>query len=150
MSQLSIESYIEARVRPLGDYFEQRAPKVATRTFMVDLVNMIMNTTSAVLGVLNLGTWAPVTVVMANTVMAIQDYYYIPSQLSAVNRALEDTHNLIIYWDSLSLVQRKTRKCKLRCTTTVEGAVLAIVSSMTGVDPRLPSEQGGGGEEEEK
>ena len=73
-----------------------------------------------------------------------------PSQLAATNRALEECHNLLIYFDSLSLVQRKTRKVKLQCANTVENAVLNIISAQTGVSPALPSEQGGDDEEAEE
>ena len=79
--------------------------------------------------------------------MAIADYFYLPSQLAATNRALEETHNFLIYYDSLSLVQRKTGKVKLLCANTVENAVLALIASQTAVSPALPIS---GGEEEEE
>ena len=65
--------------------------------------------------------------------------------LAATNKALEDTHNLLIWWDSLSLVQRKMPTAKLRCATVMEGSVLNLCSSRTGVPPTLPSQ---GGEDE--
>ena len=111
-------------------------------------VLQVMSSTSAILGVLKFATWAPVTVALSATAMAVTDYFFIPSQLAAVNRAVEETHNLIQYWDSLSLVQRKTRKVKLACANTVENAMLNVISAMTGVSPALPSEQGGDDEEE--
>ena len=72
--------------------------------------------------------------------MALVDYFYIPSQLGATNSALKESHNIIGWWDSLSLVQRKTRAVKARCATTIEGGVLALCAARTAVSPALPSE----------
>ena len=51
-------------------------------------------------------------------------------------------HNLLSFWDSLSLVQRKTRAVKQRCVDTVEGQMLAIIAAQTAQSPALPGEGG--------
>ena len=56
---------------------------------------------------------------------------------------------MLIYFDSLSLVQRKTRKVKLNISMTVEGAMLAMIASQTAVSPALPNDNQGGDDEEE-
>ena len=56
--------------------------------------------------------------------MAIIDYFYIPAQLAETNKALENLHNLLSWWDSLSLIQRKARSTKKQCCLTTEGAIL--------------------------
>ena len=73
--------------------------------------------------------------------MAFVDYFYVQSQLAATNRALQECHNMLIWWDSLSLVQRKKRSTKLQCTSTVEGAILDLCASRTSMSAALPSEQ---------
>ena len=94
------------------------------------------------------GEWIAVTVAVASVSMAFLDYFYIPSQLAATNKALEDCHNLLLYWDSLSLVQRKTRAVKSKVCSTVEGAVLGLCQARTGVSSALPTEGDDGGGEE--
>lgn len=66
------------------------------------------------LAVLDFAQWIAITVAVASVAMALQDYFYIPSQLGVSNTAIKDIHNLLNWWDSLSLVQRKTRKVKER------------------------------------
>ena len=99
-----------------------------------------LNTTGAVLAVLGSADWIAVTVAAASQCMSIIDYFYIPSQLQATNKALENCHNLLSYWDSLSLVQAQTRGVKRTCCQCVEGAILEITSARTATSAALPGE----------
>ena len=68
-------THVDARLccrgeRPLGDLALlaqplERAPVVAQRAYIVELIGILANSASTVLGVLNLATWAPVTVAIA-------------------------------------------------------------------------------------
>lgn len=183
-----IETYIDRRVRPLGDYLEKRAPVMAMRGSLLEATTLIANASGVILAVLgyvdtqtakwilrfrarpphpgrcsptrgspdctlltprlaptpslrSYADWIALTVAIASAAMALMDYFYIPSQLAATNRALEETHNLLSWWDSLSLVQRKSRPSKLRCVMTCEGAVLALCQARTGASSALPGQQ---------
>lgn len=148
ISQMDIESYVETRVRPLVAYFERRGPIVSRRNTLCESMSLLANTAGAVLSVLGLGSWISATVAVAATFLALQDYFYVPSQLEASNRTLQECHNLLNWWESLSLVQRKARAVKLHCALTAEGAVLAITSARTAMSPALPSQQEETSEEE--
>lgn len=147
VSQMDIETYIECRVRPIVDYLEGRAPVMSQRFNGLEGGYLIASTTGAVLAIIGLADWVAVSVAIASTAMALNDYFYVPAQLGATNRALGQCHNLITWWDSLSLVQRKTRAVKLQCATTVEGSLLEMCNARTAVSAALPSEAA---EEEEE
>ncbi|KOO21669.1 hypothetical protein Ctob_000943 [Chrysochromulina tobinii] len=100
--------------------------------------------------VIALGNWIPASIAVASVLLALQDYWYIPSHLEATNRALREIHAMLNYWESLSLVQRKTRRVKLLIATCCEGAVLGICASRTAVSPVLPIKCGDGLEEKKE
>ena len=50
--------------------------------------------------------------------------------MPAINIALRDVHNLLTWWSSLSMVDRRTRAIKHRIVSTVEGAALSIVTAV--------------------
>ena len=120
---------------------------MARRSNLLEFSVISLQTAGSILAVIGQTDWIVVTVALSSQCMAIIDYFYIPSQLAATNKALEDAHNLISWWDSLSLVQRKTRSCKRKCADAIENAVLNICNARTAVSSQLPSEQGA--EEEE-
>ena len=72
----------------------------------------------------------------------VMDYFYVSAQLSACNSAMQEMHNMINWWDSLSLIQKKTRATKLKICTTVETQVLSIISARTAESPALPGQAG--------
>ena len=92
--------------------------------------------------------WIAVSVAVASQCMALIDYFYIPAQLAATNKALENAHNLLSYWDSLSLVQRKMRSSKQQCAANGEAASLKPIAAKTGAS--APSGGGGGGGDDEE
>jgi len=149
VSQMDIESYIDCRVRPLTDRCERRAPTVSRRFNLLEALALIANTSGAVLAIMGFADWVAITVAIASVAMALNDYFYVPAQLAATNRAVQDLHNLIVWWDSLSLVQRKTPAVKLRCANTVENAVLALCAAQTAVSPALPNQEAEADDEEE-
>merc|ERR1711988_1351902 len=103
----------------------------ANRSKRLDSTVVLFNTAGAVLAIMDYAPYISITVAIGSTCMALTDYFYIPSQLAATNKALEQVHNYISKWDSLSLVQRKTRQCKSEACLCVEGAILSITSART-------------------
>ena len=101
------------------------------------------------LAVINQADWIACTVALASQCMAIIDYFYLPAQLAANNKAVEDVHNLISKWDSLSLVQRKMRENKLKCVNCCEGAILDLCAARTQESKALPGEDAGDDDEDE-
>jgi hypothetical protein len=99
--------------------------------------------------VLQMADYVSITVIVASVCAATADYFYIPSQLRAANDGINQCHNLLLWWESLSLVQRKLNSTKKLIVHTVEGALLEVCATRTALASSLPGEGGGGGEEEE-
>ena len=87
----------------------------------------------------------PMGVLLNMVADAVADYMHLPSQLAAANQALEEINNLLQWWDSISLMQRKTLAVKKQCVLTVENATLAMCASRTAVQQQQAEEE----EEEE-
>jgi hypothetical protein len=148
VSQITIEAYITCRCRPLIGWLEKRALVMANRNIRLDFLVVCANTTGAIFAVLKAPDSGPqfsdfiaITVAVASLCMALGDYFYIPAQLGATNSALEKVHNMLVWWDSLSLVQRKTRSTKKQANAIIETAILEVVSARTAVAFTLPGEK---------
>ena len=151
VSQIPIEDYIACRARPLTAHLEKRALVLSRRLNLLEFSVITLQTAGSVLAVLEetpdpaiqvpATNWIVVTVALASQCMAIIDYFYLPAQLAATNKALENCHNMLSKYDSLSLVQRKTRGTKLEQSACFEGAILEICSSRTAMSSALPGEE---------
>ena len=145
VSQMTIDKYMQLRVRPLSSYLEKRAVAMSKRLMRLEMGVIAMNTAGSVLAVFKYATYISITVAIASQLMSIIDYFYIPSQLAAVNQALEQVHNLISEYDSWSLVQRSSSAKKTKCVQIVEQAMLSITQAQTATSSALPGQE----EEEE-
>ena len=114
---------------------------------MLEHVAMLANTGGAVMAVVGWSEYVAISVAIASVSMAFLDYFYIPSQLAATNTALEKTHNALLKWDSLSLVQRKMGSVKRELADVMEGGVLELCSMRTGLSSNLPGQGDDDGEE---
>ena len=148
-SQMEIEAYVECRVRPYVSYLEKRAPTMASRSNFCEALELLANTSGAILAVLDMSNWVAATVAVASVAMGLTSYFYIPAQLGATNSELSNCHNLLNWWDSLSLVQRKKPSVRLKCASTCEGAILTLCQARTGVSAALPGQNDDNEEEEE-
>ena len=156
VSPLSIETYIDHRVRPLAAYLEQRVPMLSRQLQGCEAIALLCNAAGACVAVVGHAEWVALAVAVSAAFNALADYFYLTSQVSAANGAMQDVHALLSWWDSLSLVQRKTRQARARAVETAENAILSAVGAMTaqsasakagkGDDP----DAGGSGEGESK
>lgn len=143
--QMNVETYVDTRLRPMTEYFELRAPEMSRRYNLCEAMSIAANTAGAVLAVIDMAEWIAITVAVASVSMALEDYFYMPSQISENNRVLAECHNVLLWWDCLSLVQKKARSTKLRICLTCESSILSVISARTATSAALP---GQGGEEE--
>lgn len=146
VSQMTQEQYMSCRVRPVSSWFEKRATLMAKRSQQLETFGLLLNSGGAVLAIMEYGDYISITVSLASTCLALTDYFYVPNQITATNKAVQDCHNLISWWDSLSLVQIKRSATTKKLVETLEGAILDVVQSRTMVSPKLPG-QGEEGED---
>ena len=114
----------------------------------LSLAAVALSAVCAALGVAvrsSLAAAVPIGVLLHWVVDAAGDYLFLASQLAATNKALEEINNLLLWYDSLSLLQRKARHVKHKVVQTVEGHTLAMCSARTACSSDLPKDK----EEEE-
>ena len=138
ISQLSLESYIDHRVRPYVDNFETTAPKVARFVSFLEFGAIFTNTAGSILAVLGYADYVPITVAVAAILMALNDFFKVDVQLNATNSAVQKGQNLLHMWDRLTGVQKKQPDIKQQCAVDLETAVLEIIQAKTGASAMIP------------
>lgn len=69
---------------------------------------------SAVLAVFEYTEWVAMTVAIAAVLQGLIEFMNLRNQLTSVNIALKDLEAAIVYWDSLSIVRRRTNIVKMQ------------------------------------
>jgi len=74
------------------------------------------------------------------------DYYQLRTERDTRNNSLGDFQNLLTWWDSLSIIDKRTRKAKEKALSSVENGVLLLHERMAGaaaVGPDVEEEEHG-------
>ena len=131
-SVLQSETYIDQRARPICSMLEELAPWKARQLQLLEFISLGAQAAGAVLAVIGFSEWVATVVALSIIFQSLMDYFFLNSQVVALNEALQQMHRLLSWWDSLSLIQRKSRSVKSFAADVVESAVLTITAARTG------------------
>jgi len=131
---LSIETYVQDRVRPVAAHLEKSAPKLNRRLQTLNVLVFISNSVGAVLAIITVGTtslatFVAISVALGATFSSVVEYQNLTAQVTATNGALCDVHNLLVWWAGLSMVDRRTRFTKHHIISTLERCLLSTVAA---------------------
>ena len=133
-TQMSIETYVQYRVRPYAAHLEKLAPRLSRRLQALELLVFVCNTAGAVLAIIEVGatslaTFVAITVALAATFSSVIEFHNLQAQVTAANGALREVHNLLVWWAGLSMVDRRTRFTKFHVVSTLERCLLSTVAA---------------------
>jgi hypothetical protein len=128
---LSIETYVIFRVRPLVETLERQALKLARLLQQCEVSTYLINAVGAVLAAINWTEWTSLTVAIVAVLTGIIEFTQLRNQLVQNNLSLRDLQTLLVRWDSLSIVMRRTALIKGMIVKTTEEALIKIVDAHT-------------------
>ena len=130
---MSVDSYVIFRVRPLIEKYEKRSAELSNLLTLLDVVGFAVNSLGAVLAVdfVNFSEWVALSVAIAAVLTGVIEFTQLRNQVVSVNLALGDLQNMIVWWDSLSVVRRRTDATKRHIVGVTEAAVLHVVKEFT-------------------
>ena len=83
---------------------------------------------NAALALLKLTQWMPMVVAFTSFLAGLGEFLLLPMRLAAVNGAILTLEDLLDWWESLSLVQRRLPEAKDYLVRTAEEAAAAEVA----------------------
>lgn len=157
IAPISIESYVEHRLKHLVHYLEDVAPRLAIKQQCIEILFFIFHSTGALLAAFGLTEyvrqtippmcssvrWPPtcahgsllrsrrfiaLTVSIGAVLMAMLDYWSLRQRVEVTNRSLHDLRSLLLEWNSHGMAVHRNPQYKDRVIRIVENALLSIVA----------------------
>jgi hypothetical protein len=128
---LSVESYVIFRVRPLIEHYEKQASRLAFKLATYEVLGFVVNSLGAVLATINFTEWVTLTVFASTILTAIVEFTQLHDQVVSNNLALRNLNTLLVKWDSLSVVRRRTETTKSEVVATTERSIIDVVDACT-------------------
>ena len=129
----SIDSYVVYRVRPMIERLEKQVMRLSLRLQICEFLGFTFNAVGAIFAVdaVALTEWISLTVAIVAVLTGIIEFTQLRNQVVSVNLALKEMQAIIVKWDALSLVRRRTPGIKAEIVKTTEYAFLSIVDNHT-------------------
>lgn len=122
---------------------------IAQKLSFLCSAGFILTSMGAVLAVpgIDLGSWVAITVAMSTAVSATVEYFQVKTERDTRNANLGEFQNLMTWWESLSIIDKRTRKAKNKALQTIEGGELLLAERRAGAAFAADRKEGDGEEE---
>eukprot|EP00418_Pyrodinium_bahamense_P008273 CAMPEP_0179108028 /NCGR_PEP_ID=MMETSP0796-20121207/50301_1 /TAXON_ID=73915 /ORGANISM="Pyrodinium bahamense, Strain pbaha01" /LENGTH=877 /DNA_ID=CAMNT_0020806091 /DNA_START=36 /DNA_END=2669 /DNA_ORIENTATION=+ len=129
VSLVTAEDYVHFRLLPLIQYFNQRAPFLSRWQHVSQITIYFLTALVSAAAVLEHSEVVPLLIAMAGAVQSMLEFENLSVQLRNVNQSLERLKNLRIWWNSLSMVERRLLSNKEVLVSSTEACVDAEISA---------------------
>ena len=127
-SPLNSEDYIKFRLDPTLEAFHRKAPKLQLLLTIIQTLVFLCTGLNAILALMTMTEWMPVVVAVTSFLAGLSEYQMLSTKLHAVNGAILSLENLLVWWESLSMVQKRQPEAKEYLVKTTEEAVSAEIA----------------------
>lgn len=101
----------------------------------VSLITILLSVVSSVLTTFQLVTFIPIALALSSALSSWSSYLQIELRLCRTNSALHQLHQLVVWWDSLNMIEKRvsTNKEYLVQITeaAIQGQIVSAISSKT-------------------
>ena len=145
VSPLTIETYVQYRATPIALAYEKQTPEISDKLTRLEVAVFVLTSMGAVLAVpeIGLASWVAITVAIATGITSYIEYFQLRIERDTRNNSLAEFQNLMTWWESLSIIDKRTKQSKEKAVSTIEEGILILVERRAGA-----AFAGGGGDEE--
>jgi len=128
---LTLDTYMCYRVRPVIAKFQKHANKLSWRLSFIEIIGFCIQSSGSIFGTMHFDEWVAFTVAIAAVLQSFIEFMQLRNQVTSLNLALRDLQGLCVFWDSLSIVRRRTAAVKMQVVASTETAILMVTDAHT-------------------
>jgi hypothetical protein len=134
ISPMNIETYVEYRAKPITLAYEKQTPLISDKLSFLEILVFVLTSAGAVLAVpgINMGSWVAITVALSTAVTSYIEYFQLRIERDTRKNSLSEFQNLMTWWESLSIIDKRTKQSKEKALAIIEGGVLILVERRAG------------------
>lgn len=134
ISPITIETYVEFRAKAITLAYEKQTPIISDQLSVLEIATFILTSLGAVLAVpgIEKGAYVAITVALSTAVTSFIEYFQLRVERDTRNHSLNEFQNLITWWSSLSIIDKRTKQSKEKAVSTIESGILTLVERRAG------------------
>eukprot|EP00931_Biecheleriopsis_adriatica_P061316 TRINITY_DN36870_c0_g1_i1.p1 TRINITY_DN36870_c0_g1~~TRINITY_DN36870_c0_g1_i1.p1 ORF type:complete len:169 (+),score=42.06 TRINITY_DN36870_c0_g1_i1:220-726(+) len=126
---VTAEDYVFFRLLPLIQYYNRRAIHLTNLGTGLQIFVFFLTALMSTATVLHFERWVPFIVALITSTNSTLEFENINTQLRNINQSLEALKNLRIWWQSLSMVERRMPSNKEILVSSTEATADAEISA---------------------
>jgi len=145
LSTLSAEDYVRFRLLPMLGEVSSETPGLSKRVFGTSVTVTIMSVASSSLSVFGLTVFIPAMLALSGALTSWNSYKQNEQRLLQKNIATGNLHALLLWWDGLTMIEKRVPTNKNTLVYQAESSIMAQATTL-GTGGGTTSTGGGGGE----
>ena len=147
---VTAEDYVKYRLEPAILHYEDLSPYLNRLVGRLQVINYILTGTTTALSLVGYSSLVPIPVAFMSMLTALADFEQLSTRLRNVNQCKMQLNNIMIWWESLSMVEKRLPVNKEYLVKVTEDNLNAEVSAFIKSTsrqgkPRVDEEDGEGG-----
>ena len=144
LSTLTADEYVKIRLIPMMAKFSVKAPGLNTGINTVTCVVIGLSVCSSVFSSFDLTVFIPLCMAFSSAMTAWMSYKQTELRLLQTNGAKQTLHQLMVWWDSLSMIEKRVPSNKENLVQVTESSIQGQVVSYTSASRGNSEEDGEG------
>ena len=133
LSTLTADEYVKLRLIPVVSSFTSKAPGLSRKLQLVTSIVLVLSVCSSVFSSFGLTLFIPLCLAFSSSLTSWVSYKQSETSLMQTNGAKQQLHQLMIWWDSLSMIEKRVpanKESLVRITeTAVQGQIVSYNKS---------------------
>jgi hypothetical protein len=144
-SAIPSDVYLENRVIPMLARYSAMHPRLARNFKLTQVMVMVGSSGCVLLGMMRKQEWIPVVLALQSACSAYSDYKMYQHTVPAVHSAIMSLKNLLVWWRSLSMVEKRLPQHMSYLVKSCEAVCMAEIvhGSATSIQQQIDARQKG-------
>ena len=138
MSKLSADDYVQQRLLPWLATFAVKSPSLSKGVTFVTVSTIFLSVASSVLSSFDLMEWIPLALAFSSCLTSAISYTQSEIRLAQVNGGYKNLTQLLVWWNSLGVVERRSASNKeilvLRTEHEIQNQIVGYVNTSKSMD----------------
>jgi len=137
-NQLSADEYLAVRTKPALEALKNRLPPISRRKEMLQALTYVATGASVLLGTLGMDLYIAISTAAVSALTGTMEYQKLQETIVSLNNSVMQLTHLLMWWDSLSFVEKRMAKHKDMLVASTEGAIMNEVNLFCKLARSLP------------
>ena len=142
LTSMTADHYIALRLLPMLAEYSSKSPPISRDVSVVAITVVLLSVISSGLAAFEQSIWIPVVLAFSAAVSSWANHQNKEGKLAGINGAVHQMHQLLVWWNSLTMIEKRVIQNKEHLVLSTENIVLgAKTALMTSTEKKEEEEE---------